>query len=199
MLRSIALLVLVASTALADGPLQLKGTVKERVDSGGYSYLRIATAKGDEWAAVPQAEFKVGEAVTVDVQAKMRDFESKTLKRTWADLAFGTVAGAPATGPSAAAPGMKPGMANPHEQGLPKTSPATPGLEGEVLEVLQTSSYTYLRLQAKGGETWAAVPRAEVAVGAKVRVRSPQPMDGFKSPSLKRTFAKIVFGTLDAQ
>lgn len=197
MLRPLAFLLLFASTAFANGPLQLKGTVKERVDSGGYSYLRLETPAGEQWAAVPQGDFQPGQAVTVDVQAKMRDFESKTLKRKWPDLAFGTVAGQPAGKPGAAGPGPKPAVENPHEHGLPRHSPATPALEGAVAEVIQTQTYTYLRLTTAAGETWAAVPRAEVGAGAKVRIRSPQPMDGFKSPSLKRTFARIVFGTLE--
>lgn len=180
---------LLASTALAD---ELKGTLKERLDAGGYSYLRIATAKGEVWAAVPQVALEVGKEVAVDVQTEMRDFESKTLKRTWASLIFGTVAGAPAAAPVAMAPGT-----NPHEQGLPKTTPPTPTLEGKVLETLNAGTYTYLRLETKHGETWAATPTNTVSKGATVRVKNPQPMDGFRSPSLNRTFERIVFGTLE--
>jgi membrane protein implicated in regulation of membrane protease activity len=180
---------LLASGALAD---ELKGTLKERLDAGGYSYLRIATPKGEVWAAVPQATLEVGKEVSVEVQTEMRNFESKTLKRTWASLIFGTVAGAPAAAPAPSTPGV-----NPHEQGLPKTSPSTPTLEGKVLETLNAGTYTYLRLETKQGETWAATPTNTVSKGATVRVKNPQPMDGFRSPSLNRTFERIVFGTLE--
>lgn len=184
-MRSSVLLLLLSSIALAGEP-PLKGTLKEKLDASGYSYLRVETEKGDRWAAVPQADLKVGSIVTIEVQAQMAGFESKSLKRTWPTIAFGTLPGAPA----AQAP------ANPHEAGLPKTSPKTAPIDGTVLEVIDTQTYTYLRLKTAAGETWAAVPRTTVAKGAEVRLVNAQSMDGFTSPSLKRTFERIVFGTL---
>lgn len=172
----------------------VEGTVEERLDSGGYSYLRLKTATGERWAAVPQVAVGKGEKVVVAVQAEMQNFQSPSLKRSWPVILFGTTAGN--AGPAEAAAPAQP-MKNPHEAGLPKTPPATPSLEGKVQETLVAGTYTYLRLATKDGETWAAVPKAEVKVGATVRIRSPQNMDGFTSPSLKRTFAKIVFGTLE--
>lgn len=181
------LLSLLSFSAWADA--QLEGTIKERVDSSGYSYLKVQTKTGEQWAAVPQTTLEVGAQVTVDVQAQMQDFESKSLKRKWAVIAFGTIAGA-APQPQAGA------VANPHEAGLPKTSPATAPVDGTVLEVIDTGTYTYLRLKTGAGETWAAVPKSAVTKGAEVRIANPQPMDGFQSPTLKRTFEHIVFGTL---
>jgi len=67
---------------------------------------------------------------------------------------------------------------------------------GEVLEVKDVDSYTYLRLKTKDGETWAAVGKAPVKVGAKVTIDNPMVMKNFESKSLKKTFATIVFGTL---
>ena len=173
-------------TAFADGAFT--GTLKERLDAGGYSYLRVETAQGERWAAVPQVALEPGKPVSVEVQAEMKNFESKSLKRTWASIAFGTLAGAAEARP-----------VNPHDQGLPKTSPATAPVEGTVLEVIDAKTYTYLRLKTATGETWAAVPQAMVAKGAQVRVLNAQPMDGFKSPTLNRTFEHIVFGTLGAR
>lgn len=178
------LLSLLSSSALAQS--QLQGTLKERLDAAGYSYLKVQTSAGEQWAAVPQANLEVGKPVTVDVQAQMKDFESKSLGRKWAVIAFGTLAGA--------APKQPP--ANPHEAGLPKTSPATAPLDGTVLEVIDAGTYTYLRLKTGAGESWAAVPKATVIKGAEVRIMNPQPMDGFQSPTLRRTFEHIVFGTL---
>ena len=124
----------------------------------------------------------------INLYINMKNFESKSLKRTWASIAFGTLAGAAEARP-----------VNPHDQGLPKTSPATAPVEGTVLEVIDAKTYTYLRLKTATGETWAAVPQAMVAKGAQVRVLNAQPMDGFKSPTLNRTFEHIVFGTLGAR
>lgn len=87
----------------------LTGTVQEKLDAAGYSYLRLTTAAGDVWAAVPVADVAVGSQVTVAAQMTMANFESKTLNRTFASVVFGTL-GAP--GAAAAAPAMPamPGM-----------------------------------------------------------------------------------------
>jgi hypothetical protein len=69
-------------------------------------------------------------------------------------------------------------------------------LTGEVLEVKDVDSYTYLRLKTKDGETWAAVSTAAVKVGAKVTINNPMVMQNFESKTLKKTFSSIVFGTL---
>jgi len=69
-------------------------------------------------------------------------------------------------------------------------------LTGEVLEVKDVESYTYLRLKTAEGETWAAVGKAAVKKGAQVRIENPMVMENFESKSLKKTFKTIVFGTL---
>jgi hypothetical protein len=76
--------------------------------------------------------------------------------------------------------------------------PAQP-IKGAVLEKLDASVYTYLRLKTSAGEVWAAVPRSDVEVGAEVVVQQPKRMDGFESQSLNRRFDRIVFGTLAGQ
>jgi hypothetical protein len=70
-------------------------------------------------------------------------------------------------------------------------------VEGEVLELIDVPSYTYLRLGARGTEgTWAAVSTASIKVGDHVRVAGATKMPGFTSTTLKRTFPIIYFGTL---
>jgi len=71
-----------------------------------------------------------------------------------------------------------------------------PALKGEVLEVRDVESYTYLRLKTKDGEAWAAVPTAAVKKGAQVAIGNAMVMQDFESKSLKRKFDRIVFGTL---
>ena len=74
--------------------------------------------------------------------------------------------------------------------------PAATGVSGEVLEVTDVESYTYLRLKTKDGETWAAVSRAPVKKGTRVAIENVMVMKNFESRSLKKTFPTIVFGTL---
>ena len=67
---------------------------------------------------------------------------------------------------------------------------------GTILETMDASSYTYMKLKTDSGEIWAAVPQTKVKVGEKVTVLNPQTMDGFESKTLKRKFDHIMFGTL---
>jgi hypothetical protein len=69
-------------------------------------------------------------------------------------------------------------------------------LKGEVLEVKDVESYSYLRLKTADGETWAAVGKAPLKKGAKVTIENVMVMTNFESKALKKTFPKIVFGTL---
>jgi len=78
----------------------------------------------------------------------------------------------------------------------PPTASAATVVSGEVLEVRDVESYTYLRLKTKDGETWAAVSRAPVKTGAKVTIENVTVMKNFESRSLKRTFPTILFGSL---
>lgn len=75
---------------------------------------------------------------------------------------------------------------------LAQTAP----LPGTVLEVKDVGQYTYMRLRTKEGEVWAAVTAAPIKVGAEVDIVDSQPMNGFHSKTLNRTFDRIVFGTV---
>ena len=74
--------------------------------------------------------------------------------------------------------------------------PQTAVIKGKVLEVKDVDSYTYLLLKTKDGETWAAVSKTPVKKGADVTIENTAVMNKFESKALKKTFDKIVFGTL---
>src|ERR1700686_2864456 len=82
--------------------------------------------------------------------------------------------------------------------GIEKPAPAQAAavVKGEVLEVKDVESYTYLRLKTKDGETWAAVTKTPVKKGAEVTIENAMVMENFESKSLKKTFPKIIFGSL---
>jgi hypothetical protein len=69
-------------------------------------------------------------------------------------------------------------------------------VRGEVLEVREVDAYTYLRLKTKEGELWAAVNKAPIQKGAQVTIEHAMVMSNFESKALRKTFDKIVFGTL---
>lgn len=79
-----------------------------------------------------------------------------------------------------------------------QASMAADGLTGTVVERLNASPYTYLRLKTIAGEAWAAVPESAIEPGALVTVANPILMSDFESTALQRTFAEVYFGTLTA-
>lgn len=105
---------------------------------------------------------------------------------------------APSREPSPIAAVQEQRAVEPTEHSAAADAPSGDALAGEVLEVIDVPSYTYLRIGAKGSEgAWAAVPTAKVAIGARVRVGNAMKMTDFKSTALGRTFPSIYFGTLD--
>jgi hypothetical protein len=80
---------------------KVTGSVAETFDAGGYTYLRLKTDRGDEWAAIRQTPVQKGQTVTLDVQMTAEKFESKTLKRTFDRILFGSIEGAGAPTPAA--------------------------------------------------------------------------------------------------
>jgi hypothetical protein len=80
---------------------------------------------------------------------------------------------------------------------IPATSFSTPtALKGKVLETMNSGGYTYLRLKTRDGEVWAAVNQALVRNGSEVSIDNVMVMENFESRSLKKTFPKIMFGSL---
>lgn len=91
--------------------------------------------------------------------------------------------------------------AKPAPQVIRGDRPAAPskaaGHTGKVLETMNSAGYTYIRFQqADGMEKWAAVTEAKVAVGDTISVSESMVMTDFTSKTLKRTFPKIIFGSL---
>ena len=78
-----------AATA-SDGALT--GEVLEHIAASPYSYLHIRTSKGDIWVAVNEARVEKGSQVTVSSPMLMKNFESKSLNRTFDEIYFGSLA-----------------------------------------------------------------------------------------------------------
>ena len=69
----------------------ITGTLVEQIAASPYVYLKLKTANGDVWAAVNEATLKIGASVTVYNAILMEKFESKTLKRTFDQVYFGSL------------------------------------------------------------------------------------------------------------
>ncbi len=69
----------------------ISGKVSERLDAAGYTYLRLARATGDVWAAVPRTTTPIGADVAIANPMAMEGFESKALNRNFDRIYFGTL------------------------------------------------------------------------------------------------------------
>lgn len=127
---SLILSALLTASAWAAGPMSTKplakgtvsGEVLEVKDVEIYTYMRLKTKDGETWAAVSTAAVKKGAMVTIENPMVMTDFESKSLKKTFPTIIFGTLAGAGA-GQGAAAPKMA--MANAADSAAVKVAKAS--------------------------------------------------------------------------
>ena len=67
---------------------------------------------------------------------------------------------------------------------------------GKVVETLDASVYTYIRLDdGSGKETWAAVPQTQLEIGEQITLTGGTVMRNFNSKALNRTFDSIIFAT----
>jgi len=94
------------SAPAAESGESLSGKVLETMNSGGYSYVRIQKKNSDKvWVAIPESPVKVGTQMSFQPGMEMKNFESKSLKRTFDSVIFsGGVAAAQASSSAGSAP-----------------------------------------------------------------------------------------------
>ena len=80
------------SAAAASGNV-VSGVILEVKDVDSYTYVRLKTKEGETWAAVGRAPLKKGATIAIEDAMVMKDFESKSLKKTFPTIIFGTLAG----------------------------------------------------------------------------------------------------------
>jgi hypothetical protein len=78
----------------ADNPASvITGEVLEVKDVDMYTYLRLKTKDGETWAAIDKVAVKKGAKVTLENVMVMKNFESKSLKKTFPTILFGNLGG----------------------------------------------------------------------------------------------------------
>ncbi|MFN2376464.1 MAG: DNA-binding protein [Candidatus Binatia bacterium] len=85
-----------------------RGKVVETMDAAGYTYAHVATPGGEVWVAGPRTVLSVGDSVGWPAGSEMKNFQSKTLGRSFESILFVdalVVSGASAEAPAAAAHG----------------------------------------------------------------------------------------------
>jgi hypothetical protein len=71
----------------------VSGVVLEVKDVDTYTYVRLKTKDGETWAAVGKAPLKKGATIEIEDAMVMKNFESKSLKKTFPSIIFGSLAG----------------------------------------------------------------------------------------------------------
>jgi len=69
----------------------------------------------------------------------------------------------------------------------------TQEMSGTVMETMDTSGYTYVKVKTADKEIWAAAPQFTVAVGDSVIIPAGMIMPNYHSNTLNRDFAELYF------
>lgn len=156
------------SAAATTGPGGPGAVVLETMDSGGYTYARVAIGEDEMWAAGPQTQLAVGDTVSLKGPMPMSNFTSSTLDRTFEVILF-------------------------VDAFTPGAPPAAPGRQGTVIQAMDAAGYTYLEVDVDGASVWLAGPQTALGEGDVVTWTDEMPMRGFTSTTLNRTFDEILF------
>jgi len=85
----LATLMLIKPTGAKAEEEEIKGTVSETMNSGGYTYILLdRQGGGKEWFAVPESLVKVGDDIQLQPGVQMGPYTSPTLKRTFDKILF---------------------------------------------------------------------------------------------------------------
>ncbi len=172
------------------------GVVEEVIHTTSYTYLRVKEAKAEIWIAVPKVAVKVGETVSYQGLMEMKDFKSKELKRTFESVYFAGGVGRQKAAITEEEPAKEPAKAPAKDPevvtgGVLKSTEGI--LTGIVKETIDTTSYTYLRINIKDVEIWAAIPKKKLNIGETISFSNPMQMANFKSRELQKVFKTVYF------
>ncbi|GAB1351152.1 hypothetical protein MASR1M107_33670 [Ignavibacteriales bacterium] len=74
-----------------------------------------------------------------------------------------------------------------------KEAAVMPVRGGKILEIIQTSAYTYMRLEEEKGEIWVAVQKVDAKVGENLFFTQSMEMKNFEGKEAGKTFETILF------
>ncbi len=95
------------------------GPLTETFNAGGYTYVKVASASGDVWAAGPITPLKQGDKVSFSSKMLMKNFHSKALNRDFKEIYFAKSFSVNGMRMSMTA---KTGAENPHKTKAPQTN-----------------------------------------------------------------------------
>lgn len=80
--------IIMALTSLLNAGDIFEGVVVDTLDGGGYTYLQIEDAKKKYWIAVEGLKIDKGTEVRFTEEVRAKNFESKSLNRTFDEIVF---------------------------------------------------------------------------------------------------------------
>lgn len=175
------------TTSTEEGPFT--GKVVETLSAPGYTYLRLESAQGEAWAAIPAATVALGREVTLTGSAVMTDFTSKTLNRTFPRIVFasGLTDAAPTVAPAteiARAAGPNAVTVSELHQRRGALKDQTIAIRGKVVKYNQGilgKNWLHVRdgsgTDAAGDNDLVVTTTASVALGEVVAVSGPVHLD----------------------
>ena len=149
-------------------PAANTGTVKSIQNSGGYSYIEVDINGETFWMAAAMSAVKPGEKISWNGYAMMKNFTSKTMKRTFQQIMF-------------------------VDKVVSSAAMATRSHSGSVLETMNAAGYSYIQVEEQGKKIWLAAPMIEIKAGQSISWNSGAAMRNFTSQSLNRSFDEIFF------
>ena len=168
------------------------GKVVQMQNGGGYTYAEVEMKSGQKvWIAGSQIDVKPGTEVQWGNYALMRNFEAKSLGRSFPEILFVDRWSVAGQAPVAVAPhGTFP---NP-QAAAGAGAAGGPAAGGTVKSVTNAGGYSYIEVDLGGGRsTWVAAMETPMKAGDRVRWQGGTEMSNFTARSLGRTFDRIVF------
>lgn len=77
-----------ATTSATAGTPGNEGKVLATLDAPGYTYIELTNTGKRFWIAAPTTKIKIGDRVRFDQSLVMKNFNSKTLNRTFDQIIF---------------------------------------------------------------------------------------------------------------
>lgn len=172
-------------------PARNTGKVLQTQDGGGYTYAEVQTAAGQKvWIAGSQIDAKPGTEVQWGNFAVMRNFEARSIGKSFPEILF-----VDRWGPvGQAAKAVAPHGTFPQPQAAAAGAGAGgSGAGGTVRSVTNAGGYSYIEVDQGGQTVWVAATETPMKKGDKVEWQGASQMSNFTARSLNRTFDKIIF------
>ena len=173
-------------------PARNIGKVLQTQDGGGYTYAEVQTAAGQKvWIAGSQIDARPGTEVQWGNFAVMRNFEARSIGKSFPEILFVDRWGP--VGQAAKAVALHGTFPQPQAAAAAGAAAAGSGAGGTVRSVTNAGGYSYIEVDQGGQTVWVAVTETPMKKGDKVEWQGGSQMSNFTARSLNRTFEKIIF------